>query len=424
MRVRARAQPLAVLTAGYAARLGRGGAVPLLLLSQIFLNIGIGTYGVLYNLCLTAFGQPLAFIGVFNAVSLLSLGASAIPIGALTHRIGHRRMLSTGAVLLVVVQVVLAVTTEPATLIAASMLWGIAQALTVVPVAPLLSESVPVMQQASVFGRLFAAWSLAAVVGSILGGALPGMLAALFPLGQASGAAAYRSALLATTLITLLGWPLLLVPTPTRKEQSSRTEADEPMGSGWALRSVRRTAGAVAVTMALYSFACGLVASFMNVYFAEHLHQSTLVVGVLFAVAALLGMVGSLLGPRVRRRLGSVRAVAVLRLAVVPCLLILTLGMVSPYVAMLGFALRSALVYAAGALDYHFALAAVPARSRSLLSGLRTGTLNVFFALGTWSAGYLIPQMGYPALFLWSAAVTAVSGLLFLGLFGAPRAAR
>jgi predicted MFS family arabinose efflux permease len=173
----------------------------------------------------------------------------------------------------------------------------------------------------------------------------------------------------------------------------------------------------VIVTMALYSFACGLVAPFMNVYFAEELHQPTLLIGVLFAIASLMAVAGSLLGPRLSRRVGTGVAVVVMRAAIVPCLLALTLGTLLPLMAMLGFVLRSALVFTAGALDSHFTLAAVPARRRPLLSGLRMGTFNLFFALGAWGAGQLIPNVGYTALFLWSAAVTAVSAVLFLGVF-------
>jgi predicted MFS family arabinose efflux permease len=413
-----------VLTIRRPARLSNGGAVPLLLLSQVLVNIGIGTFGVLYNLYLTTIGQSLAFIGTFNALSILALGASAIPIGAVTRTVGHRRTLGIGAVLLVVVQVVLATTSAPTPLLLAGVLWGVAQALSVVPVAPLISDSVPGTQRATAFGRLYAAWALATVVGSILGGILPNVLAAVFAVGPATGTAAYRGTLLLTTVITLLGWPLLLVPMAAQEKGTSQSPVDEPMGHGWALRSVRRTAGAVALTMALYSFACGLVAPFMNVYFAEHLHEPTALIGVLFAGASFLGVVGSLLGPRVSWRLGSIRAVAVMRLALVPCLFALTLGTLLPLLAMIGFVLRFALVFTAGALDAHFTLAAVPARRRPLLSGLRTGTYNLFFALGAWGAGHLIPQLGYSALFLWSAAFTTVGSVLFLGVFSLPRAAQ
>ncbi len=413
-----------MLTIRYVSRLRNGGAVPQVLLSQVFINIGLGTFGVLYNLYLTAVGQSLAFIGTFNALSLLALGASAIPIGAATRAVGHRRTLSAGAVLLVVVQLVLATSTAPTPLLLAGVMWGIAQALSTVPVAPLISESVPGTQRVIAFGRLYAAWSLAAVVGSVLGGILPGALAAVLSLGPSNGTAAYRGALLITTVITLLGWPLLLVPMATPVQRTSQVQVDESMGAAWALRSVGRTAGAVAVTMALYSFACGLVAPFMNVYFAERLHEPTALIGVLFAAASLLGVVGSLLGPRVSWRLGNVRGVAVMRLAIVPCLLALTLGTLLPLLAMAGFVLRSGLVFTAGALDAHFTLAAVPARRRALLSGLRTGTYNLFFALGTWGAGHLIPDLGYPVLFIWSATITTVGGLLFLAVFSLPRVAR
>jgi predicted MFS family arabinose efflux permease len=334
--------------------------------------------------------------------------------------ISHKLALSIGTLLLVAVQVVLALAATPPLLLVAGVVWGVAQALCVVPVGPLITESVRRSERAVVFGRLYATWALATVVGSVLGGVLPGLLSDLFAVGSASGTTAYRAVLLITTVITLLSWPLLLLPFTAGTGDTSEAQVDSPEGHGWALGSVRRTAMGVVITIGLYSFAAGLVAPFMNVYFAQKLHLSTPVIGVLFGLAALLSVPGSLLGPRISRRLGSVTAVVLVRLAIFPCLLGLALGNLVPLLAMTGFLLRFALIFTAGALDSHFTLAAVPARSRPLLYGLRAGTFNLCWALGAWGAGQLIDRVGYPATFITSAILTAVASLLFLGLFGLP----
>jgi predicted MFS family arabinose efflux permease len=270
------------------------------------------------------------------------------------------------------------------------------------------------------FGQLYATWALAAVIGSILGGVLPGLLAAMLNIGAANGAAAYRGALLITTAITLLGWPLLRLPLAAEMETAAEARVEAPVGHGWALRTVRRTAAAVVVTMAIYSFAGGLVAPFLNVYFAQKLHLATSLIGVLFAVAALLSVPGSLLGTRLSRRWGTVQAVALLRMAIFPCLLALALGALVPMLAVAGFLARFALIFMAGSLDAHFTLAAFPATSRTFAAGLRTGTYNLGWALGAWSAGQLLDRTGYAALFVTSGVLTAIASLLFLGLFGLP----
>jgi MFS family permease len=393
---------------------------PIVLLSQGLINVGLATYGVLYNLYLAAIGQSIAFIGTFNAAALLAVGLSAIPIGASARRISHLAALGAGTLLIVATQVILALGSAAWLLLLTAVFWGIAQALASVPVGPLLSESVPRPERARVFGRLYATWSFATVVGSVLGGVLPGILAAVFVLGPASGVGAYRGALLVTTIITLLGWPLLLRPAIARVEEPVDAEVERPQGGGWALRSVRRTLGAVAVTIGIYSFGAGLVAPFFNVYFAEDLHLATTLIGILFAVAAVLSTIGSLLGPRLSRRLGSVPAVSLVRLAVVPCLLGLALGMHLPLLAIAGFLIRFALVFTGGALDSHFTLAAVPAASRPFAAGLRTGTFNLFWALGSWVSGELLGRVGFTAMFIVSAILTAITSLLFLALFGLP----
>jgi predicted MFS family arabinose efflux permease len=232
--------------------------------------------------------------------------------------------------------------------------------------------------------------------------------------------AAYVKALLITTGITVLGLPPLLLPRATERLDEAGSQVEAPAGRGWALRTVRRTLAAVAVTMGLYSFAGGLVAPFFNLYFAGELHLPTSLIGALFALAALLSVPGSLTGPRLSRRVGSVTAVVLVRLAIAPCLLALALGNAVPLLAMIGFLVRFALIYTAGALDSHFTLSAVPMRSRPLAAGLRTGTYNLCWALGAWGAGELIGRVGYPAMFLASALLTLVASLLFLALFGLP----
>ena len=404
------------------SRVSTWGAVPVVLLSQGLINVGLATYGVLYNLYLAAIGQSLAFIGTFNAVALLAIGLSAVPIGAAARRISHLAALGAGTLLIVGTQVLIALSSTTWVLLIAAAVWGVAQALASVPVGPLLSENVPRAERARVFGQLYATWSFATVVGSVLGGILPAVLAAVLSIGPASGIGAYRGALLVTTAITFLGWPLLLRPITSSVEETAGADVEQIQGKSWGLRSVRRTLGAVAVTIGIYSFAGGLVAPFFNIYFAEQLHMATTLIGILFALAAVLSTIGSLLGPRLSRRMGSVRAITMVRLAIVPCLLGLALGTHLALLAIMGFLVRFALVFTSGALDSHFTLMSVPAATRPFAAGLRTGIFNLCWALGAWLSGELLGRVGFTAMFLASAILTLITGLLFLALFGLPMA--
>lgn len=407
-----------MLKIGTVTRLATLGIIPRLLLSQGSINIGLGTFGVLYNLYLSAAGESLAFIGTFNALSILALGISAVPIGAGARLISHRLALSFGTLLLMVVQVALALSTRQAALLAAGVLSGIAQALTVVPVGPMISDRVPRGQRAVVFGRLYATWALATGAGSILGGALPGMLAGMLSLGSSTGLQAYRAALLVSVITTFFGWLLLLRSPEPPLQESPESRVDVFSGVGWAFRTERHLLTAVVITVGLFSFAVGLVAPFFNVYFAEKLHLATPVIGLLFAIASLLSVPASLIGPRLSRRLGTLAAIAVTRFALLPCLLCLMVGSRAPILAMTGFIFRFALIFGAGALDSNFTLHAVQPKNRSLASGLRTGTWNLCWAIGAGGAGQLIDTIGYPTLFLISAVLSSLASVLFVALFG------
>ena len=269
-----------------------------------------------------------------------------------------------------------------------------------------------------VFGRLYATWALATGAGSVLGGALPGVLATLLSLGSSTGLQAYRAALLVSVISTFCGWLLLLRPPDPPLQKSAETRVDAFSGGGWAFRSEKQTLAAVVITIGLFSFAVGLVAPFFNLYFAQELHLATPVIGLLFALASLPSVPASLIGPRLSRRLGMLAAIAVTRFALLPCLLCLAVGTRAPALAMAGFVFRFALIFGAGALDSNFTIHAVQARNRSLASGLRTGTWNLCWAIGAEGAGLVIDRIGYPTLFLISAVLSGLASVLFVGLFG------
>src|SRR5579859_6168417 len=110
---------------------------PIVLLNQGLINVGLGAFGVLYNLYLTALGQPLSFIGAFNAITILAIGVSAVLVGVAARLVSRMQALILGTLLLVIVQIVLALITTPAILLSAGVVSGVAQGLCVAPVAPL-----------------------------------------------------------------------------------------------------------------------------------------------------------------------------------------------------------------------------------------------------------------------------------------------
>jgi MFS family permease len=396
-------------------------AVVLFLLSQALLNVGLGVFSVLYNLYLADQGLALPFIGSFNAMNVLAVGLSAVPIGMVARRVSHRAVLTVGALCLVALQALLLFTAQPALLLVVSAGWGIAQALCLVPMGPFIAEQVDAAGRPAAFGLLFAVLSLATVLGSVLGGLLPGLLAALLALPSPHGVAAYRAALGSADLLTLLGVvPLLLLPRSTATHAIQGQESPGPRSQAWALRTVRRTAVAICGTIALYSLASGLVAPFFNVYFAEVQHLPTTMIGLLFALGALLSTPGSLLAPLLSARMGAVGALVVCRLAIVPCLLALAGGGSVLAIVAAGFLGRYLLINVSGAVDYSFSMDAVPARARSLVAGLRSGTFNTCWAAGAWAAGLILGHTGYALMFLASAALTALSGVAFLLLFREP----
>jgi MFS family permease len=106
------------------------------------------------------FGTGAAVVATFAVVQLLVYALLQVPVGVLLDRFGSKRMLLTGAALMVAGQLVLAVATDVQAALAARVLVGTGDAMTFVSVLRLVpawfpSRRVPVMTQVTgIVGQL------------------------------------------------------------------------------------------------------------------------------------------------------------------------------------------------------------------------------------------------------------------------------
>ena len=141
--------------------------------------------------------------------------------GVFADRWGRRRFLIAGTLIPVPSYLVFATTTEPAWLIAASVLGGVglangaAGALTISSFDALLAEKASEVQRTRVFAASQALWSLALAVGSIAA-AVPTLLRSSAGVGELES---YRLPYLAMAVLTIAAAALLI---PLREDISVR----------------------------------------------------------------------------------------------------------------------------------------------------------------------------------------------------------
>lgn len=377
-----------------------------------------GIYSVVFNLYILRMGLGPEVVGQVNSAGLLSFALASLPAGWLGGRFGARKMMVAGV-----------------TLALAGML--------AVPLADVLPQEWRVAWLAAGYVTLYVGVSAYYVNCSpvLIGATGAGERTRIISMQSALiGTAAFTGGMLAGVLPLLanatLGWPLAS-PAPYRVPLAlaalvfvsalwtiSRTHAAR-LAPPADLPGDEKGAPAVAVSilgllliMSLIRFlqvaGVGSAATFFNVYMDDGLGASTLSIGVISALARLLGVPAALLTPVLARRFGDaatavggsfMAVAALLPLALVPTWQAAGAGFLA--------------IMAATAVRYPsyfvYMMAITPPQMRAVMSGAGEMAGGFSFALIALAGGYIIAGPGYTTLFLTAAAMTLAGALLLAG---------
>jgi predicted MFS family arabinose efflux permease len=249
------------------------------------------------------------------------------------------------------------------------------------------------------------------MLGSLVGGALPRLVSSMLGL-PLDGPAAYRYALIVGAALSLPGViALWLIRDP--ELGSAEEEGTKRTGIGAVPVAMF---GAMAVVMLLRAAGVGTSRVFFNVYLDDGLGVSTVQIGSLFALVQLASVPAAMVMPLLAARSGLYGVVvwcslgiagSLLPLALIPHWAAATVGRIGTY---------SLSAIADPALTV-YQMELVPQRWRSVMSGVSSTALGVSWTLLAFGGGYLVAGLGYKALFLGAAGLTAVGTLAFAVIF-------
>jgi MFS family permease len=382
-----------------------------------------GIFPVLFNLYLLRLGYGPAFIGSVNAAGLLAYSLSSFPAGMVARLLGVRRAMALGVTLtmafsaLLPAAELLPVHWRAAWLVGTQVLSTVGLALFFVNASPFMVDATGTSERNHAFSTRMVIDTASGMLGSLVGGALPGMLSTMLALPQ-DGPAAYRYALITGAMLSLPGVIALLLI----REPEPETGGDQVVDAG-ALPAVPvAMLATMAAVMLLRAAGVGTSRVFFNVYLDDGLGVSTVQIGTLFALVQLASVPAAMAMPLLAARSGLYGVVvwcslgiagSMLPLALVPHWAAATIGRLGTY-ALSAIADPALTVYQ---------LELVPQRWRSLMAGVSSTALGVSWTLLAFGGGYLIAGLGYRTLFLAAAGLTVAGTLLFAGVFH-PRSAR
>jgi predicted MFS family arabinose efflux permease len=267
--------------------------------------------------------------------------------------------------------------------------------------------------------------ALAAFSGALIGGFLPRIFAGVMGMTlQQPGP--YRLPLIfAAALMAPAVWAILSI------RHTPASEDAGPVSAGTRPASRRGAAeSSLIVTLVLLSVVrffqvggIGSASTFFNVYMDTELSVATGQIGVLAAVARLMGVPAALLTPVLVARWGAPRSVLgaslLTAISMVPLALIPHWGAAG--LGYVGVTALSSIRYPAFLL---YSMELVPPNWRGTLAGAGEMAGGLSFALMAFVGGYMIEAQGFTALFLTGAVLATVGTLLFYLWFMLPRAKR
>jgi len=381
-----------------------------------------GIYSVLLNLFLLRLDYGPEQIGLINAAGTLTFALACLPAGVIGARWGSRQsmllglaLMSAGSLLLPLADLLAPQWRLPWLVVQVSVL-DLGLALYFVNTAPFVMEAIRPEQRTHIFSLQTALLALAAFLGSLVGGFMPPLLAAL--LGNSdSSPAPYRYALLFAGLTIL---PAMLAIHSARPAALPRSTLPAPVVAASPLtRSLIMLMAMIAIVRVLQVSGLAATTTFFNVYLDSDLLVSTARIGLLLALGRLLGIPAALATGPLTARFGN-RGV-VIGASLGTALSILPIALIPHWSAaglsLIGVLGLSGIRYPASIVYF---LELVPPGQRATVSGLTEMSAGICFTAMTFGGGYMIAAFGYRSLFMLGAGLTGLSALVFWRSFRSP----
>jgi MFS family permease len=398
---------------GYLRRVqGFGPDIKLFLVYNLLANIGFGVIELIFNLYLLKLDLREDYIGEWRAVQTICMAAGAATVGTLLNRFGTWRGIVGGFSLLMASSMALAFAESPHLLLVLAGFYGASLAFLFSPLMPFILEWAPADQRQHVAAISFSVVSLSSMIGSLVGGFAPSIVSAIVPGIRGGSVEAYRWALATGTIVASVGLvPLFLMKEPRQAKRKREAQASVAGETTAQKRQVGRDMGVFILVGGIMSIGVGMVQPFYNV-FLKTLGASDHEVGYIFALGGAMAAIFGLGAPYMASRMGALRAVLFLRIAIVPFYLPL-IFFPSFGLAILAFISRQVMISMAWPIDSTFIGELLPPRARAGIYGLRSTAWNVGFAAASFAAGRIIVESGYHWTFVSMVVFTALAAVVF-----------
>jgi MFS family permease len=366
----------------------------LYLLSVVISGAAMGVFRLLFNFYVLALGYDEALLGTLIALSSLSALLSALPMGYLVDRLGHKPALLLGSGLSGLAVVAMVLFPSVGVFVSMNLLLGLAQSLSGVTMGPFLMENSGEKERTYLFSFTSGLQTVSGFIGNWVGGYLPTWLGVWRGVAPTS-ATAYALALGAIVAAAALGLLPLLFLRPLHLARAERS-LFAPLSY---LGREFNTIGKLILPTFLTSIGAGLIMPFMNVFYRQVHHQPDPVIGTLFAWGSLAMGLGLLIAPPLADRWGKVPLVVVTQLLSIPFLALMGFAPWFPLSAA-AYYIRLTLMNMGLPVYQAFVMERVEPGARGTVASLVSMANNFGWAFSPTVSGWIQVRYGFAPAFL------------------------
>jgi len=381
----------------------------LFLLSTIILGLSFSVHSLFFNLFIVSSGYSREFLGGLQSIPNLIALLGAIPAGMLVDYIGRKQAMLIANVIRTAGTLGIVIAPSAGWLWVSVAAFGVSQALWMVSSAPFMMENSTPEERNALFSANFGLQTLVGFVGTLVGGYLPTLFGGLLGVGIEDAAAYAATLSIAVALSALSLVPVFLIKEEPRRDGDVRVRSLLP----WRNITNPGLVGRIFVPNVIISMGAAILIPYMNLFFKETFEISDKLLGLLFAISAIVTGTATLASPVLADRWGRIRSLVITQLASIPFLLII--GFVpSLGLAALAFWVRAALMNMGNPLYSAFAMEQVTERERATVSGLMGMSWNIGWTVGPFVSGYMQaqPDIGFKPIFIITCSLYVIASIL------------
>jgi len=373
----------------------------LFLIGTFFMGMGFSGFILLFNLYLKEFGFPEGRIG--NIITALTLGTviMALPASVVIRRFPIKRILVIATPIAVFSYFLQITVARYQIILLGGFMAGLASAYFRVASAPFFMRNSTPKERPYLFSMQFACMLVAGVIGSILGGFLPGVIENLGIVPYL----AYRYTLYIFSGLVLMALiPYLMI----KEKPPGRVEKMKIHSS--------RLITKLFLPSLVVGIGAGLSIPFLNLYFKNVFVTATNLIGIFYSLQQVLMITGLLIAPVIAERIGKIRTVVFSQLISIPFLVILGLTRNLTF-AVVAFLIRAAMMNMAQPLYTNFAMENVKHDEQPFTNALLVIAWTAGWGASASIGGLLIERFSYSIPFFATSILYLISAILIFLFF-------